>query len=270
MLQEDDLRYQARIKEISMISELYSNLRQNNEGNDVKISVVVATYNEKENLLQYVDEIMSTLGDSIDYEIIVVDDNSPDGTGKLADELSGKNNDIKVVHRPKKMGLASALVEGFRVSSGEFVLVSDADLQHSPALIKTFLDEINRGADLVIASRYIAEAETKGWSPLRKIVSRGATIVAHVFLPTIRRFRDPLSGYFMLRKEILLTNRLTGTSWKLLLEILINGGFQKVVEVPYVFRPRINGKSKLKLREFFDYLILIANLRERMGKQNIN
>ena len=252
-----------------MISEVYSHLGQNNEGKDVKISVVVPTYNEKENLLQFVDELKSTLGESIDYEIIVVDDNSPDGTGKVAEELSRKNHFIKVIHRPEKMGLASALIDGFKECGGDFVLVSDADLQHSPALIKTFLEEVNRGADLVIASRYIAGAETNGWSPLRKIVSKCATAFAHIFLPKTRRINDPISGYFMLRKEMLLRNRLTGISWKLLLEILVNGGFQKVVEVPYVFRPRINGKSKLKLREFFDYLILIALLRERIGKQNI-
>ena len=117
-----------------MVFEAYPHLGQSNEGKDIKISVVVPTYNEKENLLQFVDELQATLGESIDYEIIIVDDNSPDGTGEVAGELSRKNHFIKVIHRPNKLGLASALIEGFKVSSGDFVLVSDADLQHSPAL----------------------------------------------------------------------------------------------------------------------------------------
>ena len=138
-------------------------------------------------------------------------------------------------------------------------------MQHSPSIILNFLFEINRGADLVIASRYINEAKINGWSVIRKIISKGAVVFAHIFLPKTRRIKDPISGYFMLRKEILIKKRLSGISWKLLLEILINGGFKKVVEVPYVFRPRINGKSKLNFREFFDYLILIAILRKRKG-----
>ena len=247
-----------------MISEVYPQLGQTNEGKNTKISVVVPTYNEKENLLQYVDEIKLTLGDRIDYEVIIVDDNSPDGTGKLADQLSSKNNDIKVIHRPEKMGLSSALVDGFKVSRGEFILVSDADLQHSPALLKTFLEEANRGADLVIASRYITGANTNGWSPLRKIVSRGATLLAHVFLPKIRRFKDPLSGYFMFKRRFLMTTQLSGLGWKILMEILVNSRFERVVEVPYVFRSRINGKSKLKLRDYLDYLMLISLLRKRV------
>ena len=250
-----------------MISRAQSRLGQIQQGYNIEISIVIPTYNEKENLIQFVDELKSTLGENINHEIIIVDDNSPDGTGKIADELSRTNKDITVIHRPEKMGLASALIEGFKVSEGEFVLVSDADLQHSPALTKIFLEEINQGADLVIASRYVTGAEINGWSPWRKIVSKGAIAIAHVLLPKTRRIRDPISGYFMVRKDRVFTNRLKGIGWKLLLEILLNGGFQKVVEISYIFKPRINGKSKFKIRECLDYLILLFILREQKGKQ---
>lgn len=243
-----------------MISMVHPHLGQTREANDIKISIVVPTYNEKENLLQFVDALKYTLGESDNYEIIIVDDNSPDGTGKLADELSRRNKEITVIHRPEKMGLASALLEGFKISCGEFILVSDADLQHSPSLLKIFLEKVNQGADLVIASRYIAGAETNGWSPWRRIVSKGAIKCAHILLPKTRRIKDPISGYFIFTRKSLMTTKLSGLGWKILLELLVTGGFKRVVEVPYFFKPRLNGKSKLDARTYADYVSLILSL----------
>ena len=102
------------------------------------LSVIIPTYNERENLPLLVDMLSSILGKSIEYEIIIVDDNSPDGTGKVAEELKRKNGKTRVIHRPTKMGLASALIDGIKVSNGDLVVVSDADLQHSPAIFKIF------------------------------------------------------------------------------------------------------------------------------------
>ena len=245
-----------------MISRTQPYLIQVNQVRNIKLSIVIPTYNEKDNLPQFLDELKSTLRNTINYEIIIVDDNSPDGTGELADNLSRTNNDITVIHRPEKMGLASALLDGFKVIKGEFVLVSDADLQHSPAIIKMFLEEINQGADLVIASRYMSGGTINSWNPWRKLVSKGATLLAHLFFPKTRRVKDPLSGYFMVRKSGIVTIQLTGLSWKVLLEILVNGRFRKVTEVPYTFNLRTNGKSKLKPRNYLEYMLLIFLLRQ--------
>lgn len=249
-----------------MISEIWFGPVQISKEDDIKISVVVPTYNEKENLVKFVHEIGLMLDENILYEIIVVDDNSPDGTGQLADGLSRTNNHVRVIHRPKKLGISSAVIDGFRKSKGEYVVVSDADLQHSPKLFKTFLNEANKGADLVIASRYISGGNTEGWSPWREIVSKGARLLAHFFFPKIRMIRDPLSGYFMVRKSGLVETHLTGLSWKILLEILVNDGFKNVIEVPYSFKPRTNGKSKLKTRDYLDYLTLIYLLQKHRKK----
>ena len=175
----------------------------------IKTSIVVPTYNEKDNLLQLVDWIQSILNGNTGFEIIIVDDNSPDGTGQLAEKLSMNNKSVKVIHRPKKLGLASALIEGFKVSKGEYIVVSDADLQHSPVLIKTFLDAANKGADLVIASRYVKGASISEWSSLRRVISRGATLLAHILLPDARRVKDPLSGYFMFKRNGIVETHLT-------------------------------------------------------------
>ena len=121
-------------------------------------------------------------------------------------------------------------------------------------------DRINQGADLIIASRYILGGNTNGWSLWREIVSKGATLLAHLVFPKIWSVKDPLSGYFLFKRSAIVKTQLTGLGWKILLELLVKGMFKKVVEVPYFFKPRLNGESKLKPKDYVDYLRLILSL----------
>lgn len=236
-----------------------------------KISIIIPTYNEKDNLKVLVNSLLNTLGKNVKYEIIIVDDNSPDGTGLIAEELSNSIKSVHVIHRPKKLGLASALIDGFRISRGEFIAVTDADLQHSPSIFKKFLDETTRGAELVIASRYVLGGNITSWNLRRRSVSRIATKLAHLFLVKSRKVKDPLSGNFMFKKSKITGVELTGIGWKLLLEIIENCDFKKIVEIPYRFKSRKNGKSKLTYKEYLDFIFLLHLLKsDKVKKKQSN
>lgn len=229
--------------------------------NEVKISIVIPTYNERDNLKILLDSLIINLKNIDKYEIIIVDDNSPDGTGKIAQELCNSISELKVIHRPKKLGLASALIDGFKVSRGEFIAVTDADMQHSPAVFKKFLNEAKKGSELIIASRYKSGGNVNRWKLSRRIVSRIATAMAHLLLPKSRKVDDPLSGNFMFKKNKLIKTHLTGIGWKLLLELLVIGKFEKIVEIPYTFNLRTKGESKLSFNEYIDFLRLLYLLK---------
>jgi len=218
-----------------------------------KISVVVPTYNERENLPTLMEALRSVLKGH-ELEIIVVDDSSPDGTSEVAEQLSRKYGNVKVIRREGKRGLASAVIEGFNHASEDILGAIDADLQHPPENIGKMLKEIQNGADIVIASRYVEEGGIEGWSKRRRLISKVATLLARIVFPKIRKIRDPLSGFFLLRREALEGANLNPIGSKILLEILAKGTYGKVVEVPYIFQGRKKGKSKLGLKEYFNYL----------------
>lgn len=225
-----------------------------------ELSILVPTYGERDNLPTLLERIQATLIDDGNYEVIIIDDNSPDGTGKLADELARTYTNVKVVHRRRKGGLSSAVIDGFRMAEGALFIIMDADLQHPPELLAEMLRKSLGGADLVVASRYTDGGGLEGWSPWRKAVSKGATLLAHVFLPSTQKVRDPLSGYFSVRKQVIDGVELNPLGYKLLLEILAKGKYSRVIEVPYVFRPRTKGKSKLKPSEYANYLLHLLRL----------
>ncbi|MBC7219521.1 MAG: glycosyltransferase family 2 protein [Hadesarchaea archaeon] len=227
----------------------------------VRLSIIVPTYNEAENLERLVDGIFKTLRSS-NFELIIVDDNSPDGTGKLADELASKNRNIIVVHRPGKLGLGTAILDGVAVSRGEIIGVIDADLQHPPEVLKTMLERAEEGADIVVASRYVDGGRVEGWSWLRKIISKGALWLSHLFLPQTKNVKDTLSGYFLFKKDVIKDATIDVKEFKLLIEILAKGRYEKVVEVPYTFRARIAGKSKLGTKQIFSYVKQLLRLSD--------
>lgn len=227
----------------------------------IRLSIIVPTYNEAENLERLVDGIFKTLRSS-DFELIIVDDNSPDGTGKLADELASKNRNIIVVHRPGKLGLGTAILDGVAVSRGEIIGVIDADLQHPPEVLKTMLGRAEEGADIVVASRYVDGGRVEGWSWLRKIISKGALWLSHLFLPQTKNVKDTLSGYFLFKKDVIKDATIDVKEFKLLIEILAKGRYEKVVEVPYTFRARIAGKSKLGTKQIFSYVKQLLRLSD--------
>lgn len=225
----------------------------------VHLSVIVPTYNERENLGELLARIDRALkGCGAPYEVIVVDDSSPDGTAELAKELS-KAYPVKVLKRPGRLGLASAVLSGLKVAEGEAVAVMDADLQHPPELLPRMLEEL-RACDVVVASRYVKGGSVRGWPLLRRLTSRGATLIAGILIPKVRGVRDPMSGYFMFRRSAVEGAVMNPRGFKLLLELLVKGKVSGVREVPYTFSTRIRGKSKLGAGEVFNYLLHVLAL----------
>ncbi len=217
-----------------------------------KISIVIPTYNERENITLLIRKIMNALKNN--FEVIIVDDSSPDGTSQAVADFSKRYKNIRLIVRSSKMGLASAVIDGFESSNAELLGAMDADLQHNPSMLPRMIEETRNGADIVIASRYCEGSLMKGWSAGRKIVSKVASLLAHIFLPRSRGISDPLSGFFLLKKEVLNKARLDPIGFKILLEILVKGSYAKVVEVPYGFETRKSGQTKLRGSEYFSYM----------------
>jgi dolichol-phosphate mannosyltransferase len=228
------------------------------------LSLIIPTYKEHDNISPLVQQIDRALP-NYDYEVIFVDDNSQDGTAELITELSPRYP-VRLIVRKDKKGLASAVVDGLKHVSSELIGVMDADLQHPPELIPCLLKEIQSNADIVIASRYVKRGGCQGWGAIRRIISKGAIFLAHLFLPSTRKVSDPVSGFFLFKKQVVSNADLQPIGYKILLEILAVGQFQKIAEVPYTFRVRHRGKSKLNARQQIDYLKHIYRLMRRRGE----
>lgn len=216
------------------------------------VSVVVPTYNERENIDELLSRIHTSLNE-VDYEVVVVDDNSPDGTAERVIELSSKYP-VKLVRRAGKLGLSSAILDGVKVCSGDYVVVMDADLQHPPEVIKELLRNASR-CDIVIASRYVRGGCIVGFPLIRRVISLGATYMARILVPQARSIKDPLSGFFLIRKELIEETEIAVPSgYKILLEIISQHDNLKICEVPYVFQSRVRGESKLSKKEILSYV----------------
>jgi dolichol-phosphate mannosyltransferase len=227
------------------------------------ISIIIPTYNEKENILPLVTRLHSALS-QIDYEIIFVDDNSRDGTIEAASALSSEYP-VRVVVRKDKKGLASAVVDGISYSDRAIIGVMDADLQHPPEIVPLLDKAVENGADIAIASRYVKGGGCSGWGLGRRVLSKGAVLLAHVFLPSTKKINDPMSGFFMFKKQVVTGADLKPDGYKILLEILLMGSGQKVTEVPYIFETRSSGSSKLNASQQLYYLKHIFSLIRRKG-----
>jgi len=228
------------------------------------ISIIIPTYNERDNIIALVKRIDHALS-NYDYEIVFIDDNSSDGTAELAAALSPEYP-VKVIVRKNKRGLASAVVDGLRYVESEVIGVMDADLQHPPEVIPHLVRELGSGANIAIASRYVKGGGCQGWGLTRRIISRGAIFLVHLLLPSTRKVRDPVSGFFMLNRRVVANANLKPTGYKILLEILMEGEFQNVAEVGYIFTTRSSGESKLNARQQIDYLKHIYSLMRRKGE----
>jgi dolichol-phosphate mannosyltransferase len=230
--------------------------------------MVVPTYNERERLEHFVRALAGVLGGArIDGEIIIVDDNSPDGTGELADGLA-RELPVRVVHRAGKLGLGSAVMAGFGVARGEVLGVMDADVSHPPERVPVLVAALqDTGADVVIGSRYIPGGGTKNWPLSRTIMSRTACLVARLVTPV----HDAASGFFVLRRPVIQGVEIKAAGFKICLELLVRGSVRSVVEVPYVFTDRAAGQSKMNHREALGFLVQIGQLfqwerRERKAR----
>jgi dolichol-phosphate mannosyltransferase len=228
------------------------------------ISIVIPTYNEKDNIVPLVERISQTLAGR-NFEILLVDDNSKDGTVDIAARMSEKFP-VKVMVRTKERGLATAVLHGFKYARGNIIGVMDADLQHPPEVNAALLKALDDGADMAIGSRYVPGGGVPNWGLLRRIISKGASSLAHIFLPSTRRVKDPMSGFYMFKREAMGNTEFKPIGYKILLEMLVMGNFKKVVEVPFVFEDRSSGRSKMKARQQIDYLKHIFSLMRRKGE----
>lgn len=224
------------------------------------LSIIVPTYNERENVPELMAKIEVCLK-GFDFEIVFVDDESPDGTADLAESLGEKYGNVKVLRRFGRRGLASAVLDGVEVVDSEVVAVIDADLQHPPELLPLMLDRLREGYDIVVASRFVEGGGVVGWTFGRRFVSKVATILAHLLLPKTRTIKDPMSGYFMFRRSVIEGSQLSPRGFKILLEVLVKGRYRSVTEVPYIFKPRWRGKSKLDIKQIWNYIMHLYELR---------
>ena len=230
----------------------------------MKVSVIIPTYNERDNLEELFERISNALK-GYDYEIIVVDDDSPDRTWEFAQKLS-ERYPVKVVRRTDEKGLSSAVIRGFREAGGDVFVVMDADLQHPPEKIPELVKAIENGADIAIASRYVPGGAVKNWYWYRKLISRGAIMICRLALPRIRDVKDPVSGFFALRREVVDGIELNPIGFKILMEVLIKGRYDKVVEVPFTFGLRKAGESKLSGKTMVSYLKHVYRLMRWEGE----
>ncbi|MDH4263505.1 MAG: glycosyltransferase family 2 protein [Spirochaetia bacterium] len=223
------------------------------------ISIVLPTYNEKENIVIVLDKIQRVLK-NIRYQIIVVDDNSPDNTWEIASGYAKKYPNIQVIRRMNNRGLSTAIMEGFASSSSKWVVVMDADLQHDEKILTHFYNEFSNGYDIIIGSRKIAGGSISEWSFLRRIISWIATKMAFIVIKN--NVSDPMSGFFGITKEMFESSihKINPRGFKLLLELLAHNPSAKVFEIGYTFNKRIHGKSKLDSNIIFDYLAALYDL----------
>ncbi len=226
--------------------------------------VCIPTYNERDNIEAIARAALAADGR---VDVLVIDDNSPDGTGRVADEIAASEPRMRVLHRPRKEGLGKAYLDGFRwaLERGyEFILEMDADFSHDPKYLPRFLHEAQSGADLVLGSRYVDGGGTVNWGVARKIVSRGGSFYARQVLGL--RQRDLTGGFKCFRRRVLESIdlpsvRSTGYAFQIELTYrTIKKGF-RVQEIPIVFEDRRVGRSKMSWKIVLEALTMVWKLR---------
>src|SRR5215211_3867255 len=225
------------------------------------LSIVVLTYNEsKKNIIKILDSIAKALPANIAAEIIVVDDNSPVGTGDIASRYAEKSQlHVKVVRRPVKLGLSSAILAGVQSACEDIVVVMDGDFSHPPQTIPHMLEELqNPKCDIVVASRYIKGGSVVGWPFKCRLMSRGATKIAQGALGI--QVKDPMSGFFAFRRHMISGVKFDPIGYKMLLEILVKARGARIKEIPYTFTNRREGTSKLHSSVMYDYIRAVWRL----------
>jgi dolichol-phosphate mannosyltransferase len=228
--------------------------------NSFFLSLVIPTYNEAGNIAALLAGVHGALG-AYPHEIIVVDDDSADQTWKIAEDISKNAPWLRVHRRVGERGLSSAVIKGFQLAAGSAIGVMDADQSHDETILPAMLGKLEDGADLVIGSRRIPGGGASYWPWYRRWMSNGATFLAQVFLDL--KISDPMSGYFVMRRSLYeaCKDKLRPTGYKILLEIYCKGAPQRADEVPFVFKNRKEGHSKLTARVAWQYLRMVLQLR---------
>ncbi|HEY9801857.1 MAG TPA: glycosyltransferase [Leptolyngbyaceae cyanobacterium] len=245
---------------------------------DIYFSLIIPTYKERDNIENVIEILSQTLDEFIpgDYELIVVDDDSPDMTWEVAQSLTEEYPQLRVMRRQEERGLSSAVVRGWQVARGRILGVIDGDLQHPPEVLTQLLTKMSEGADLALASRHVDGGGVSSWSVVRRFLSRGAQVLGLVILPgVLGRVSDPMSGYFMVRRSSIAGATLNPVGYKILLEVIGRGNVGNIGEVGYVFCERQQGESKVTWKQYIDYIHHLVRLRLSTGrvgrvKQRIN
>lgn len=226
----------------------------------IKLSIVIPTFNETQNVQELLRRIEKTLGVS-GWEAIFVDDDSPDRTAEVVRDIARADSRVRCLQRIGRRGLSTAVIEGMLAASAAIIAVMDADLQHDESILPRMIEEIEKNdVDVVVATRYDAGGSTGGWDESRKAISRFATLASRVILR--HHVSDPMSGFFMIKRQTLDTvvHNLSGLGFKILLDILVTGkNHLRVSEVPYRFRDRYAGESKLDEMAAWEYGMLLAD-----------
>ena len=226
------------------------------------ISIVVPTFSEAENVAELHARLTGVLGPS-GWELIFVDDNSPDGTADVARELAQKDGRVRCIQRIGRRGLATAVVEGVLSSSAALVAVMDADMQHDESILPKMINELrSRDLDIVVGSRYVAGGAMGNWDAGRQEISRIARRLAKGLVPA--DLQDPMSGYFVVKTPVFraAAHRLSGYGYKILLDLFVSAGRPlRFAEVAYTFKARVHGRSKLDSLVAWEYLMLLVDKR---------
>ncbi len=234
-----------------------------------QISIIIPTYNESQNIINILKSIGSNLPKNILTQAIIVDDNSPDGTGKIVEDYLKNlkkmaDYTIEIIHRKAKDGLGSAILNGIQHAKGDTIVVMDSDFSHPPQIIPKLIESVKKYQfDIAVASRYIKGGNIQGWSLKRKIMSKFATLIAKKGLGIDAK--DPMSGFFAFKKNILNGLNIDAIGYKILLEILVKTKNVTITEIPYTFQDRELGSSKLNLKTIVDYYKSVWKLY-RYGK----
>lgn len=238
--------------------------------NAVHLSLVVPTLNEAENISDFIAQVDRVLSIEFDdrYEIVIIDDESPDGTGQIALAMQADFPRLRVFSRSVKNGLGRAVVDGWEKSSGEILATINADFQHPPELLSELIGKIYAGADLAVATRFKNGGAIQNWSLTRIFLSRAAHIAGLLILPRVlSRVSDPMSGYFVFKRECIASVKLQPFGFKTLIEVLARGSVKNIAEVGYTFRERQYGKSKASFRQSWLYIRQLLNLRREITDQ---
>jgi dolichol-phosphate mannosyltransferase len=223
----------------------------------VDLTMVIPTYNERARLDQLLERIFAACDRrGVSVGVVIVDDNSSDGTGQRADEWALTRR-VRAIHRPAKLGLGSAVLDGFSAAESDVVGVIDADLSHPPELIPELLAAMRAGdLDMVVASRYVPGGGTREWSMGRLILSRLGCRLSR----RLTTVHDAMSGFFLLRRDVVRHFDTPNDGFKIGLELLVRAPLRRVAEVGYVFVGREEGESKMTFREGLMFLRQIQRL----------
>ena len=236
---------------------------------NILLSLVIPTYKERDNIENVVNILTRLLDQAIpgNYELIVVDDDSPDRTWEVAQSLIPDYPQLRVMRRQEERGLSSAVIRGWQAATGRVLGVIDGDLQHPPEVLTQLLQKIEQGADLALASRHVDGGGVSSWSVIRRFLSRGAQVLGLVILPgVLGRVTDPMSGYFMIRRSAIANITLNPVGYKILLEVIGRGQVGEIAEAGYVFRERTEGESKVTWKQYIEYIQHLIRLRISTGR----